>query len=198
MRKGLTVALAMALTVAPVASLSAGWKVMTHGVPVAVAKSSMTVTPAVDWNRWSARPSKKGELWTLDGLALNELAFFAGVTEGEALFRERDKKNKPLPKFKSKMLAPDVVQMFEGSMRIVLDTALFEIDTVEPAKLSGHDGVRFTYHYTVKADELRRLGEARAAVIGGKLYLVNFQAPAIHYYDANIAEVRAMMDSVKI
>ena len=176
----------------------AGWKVMPQGQAVSVAKSTLTVTPKSDWNRWSSRPSKKGEISTLDGVSLNELSFFAGIAPGEALYKERDKKNKPLPKFSANMLPPDIVQMFEASNRIVLDTSLFAVETVEPVKFLGHDGVRFTYRYTVQADEVRRKGEARAAIIGGKLYLINFVAPEIHYYDAGVDESRAIMDSARL
>lgn len=176
----------------------AGWKVMPNGAAVAVAKSSLTITPKSDGNRWSRRPSAKGEIWTLDGVALNELSFFAGVVSGESLFKERNKKDKPLPKFNANMLAPDIAQMFESSLRIVLETSLFQIDSVEPAKLAGNEGVRFTYHYTVQADEVRRMGEARAAIIKGKLYLINFAAPEIHYYDAGIEEARVIMDGARL
>ena len=131
-------------------------------------------------------------------MALNNLSFFAGVLPGEPILRERDKKDQPLPKFKAKMLAPEIVQAVEGSYRILLATSLFAVDEVAPTKLDGHDGVRFTYRYTVQDEEVRRKGEGRAAVVGGKLYLVTFTAPEIHYYDAGIAEARAIMDSVKI
>jgi len=176
----------------------AGWKVMAAGQPVAVAKSSMRVTPSSAWNRWSARPSKKGEIWTLDGVSLNELSFYAGIAPGEAIFKERNKKDKPLPKFSAQMLAPEIVQLFEATSRITLATSLFEIDSVEPTTFLGKPGVRFTYHYSVQGDELRRNGEGRAAVINGKLYLSNFAAPAIHYFDASIGEVRGIMDGATL
>jgi hypothetical protein len=96
------------------------------------------------------------------------------------------------------MLAPEIVAMVEGSHRILLRSSLFEVDSVEPATLGGHPGVRFTYHYTVQEEEVRRNGEARAAIVGGKLYLIAFAAPAIHYFDAGIAEARAIMDSARI
>jgi hypothetical protein len=176
----------------------AGWKVMPAGKGSAVAKSAFTVTPKSDWNRASWRPSKKGESWTLDGMALNELRFFAGVASGEPLLKERNKKDQPLPRFSGQMLPPDIVQFFEATHRIVLGTSLFEIDSVEPTTLAGHQGVRFTYHYAVQGDELRRNGEARAAIVGGKLYLIDFTAPAIHYFDANIDEVRTIMDSARL
>lgn len=176
----------------------AGWKVMPKGTPVTVAKSNMTVTPADDWNRWSSRPSKKGEIWTLDGTSLNELSFFAQIASGEPLYRERDKKNRPLPKFKSDMLSTDLVELFEASNRIVLQTSLFEVSNVEPTKISGKNAVRFSYRYVVQGDELARNGEAVAANIGGKLYLVNFVAPSIHYYDRDVPKFRALVNSIKI
>jgi hypothetical protein len=197
MRKMALIALSLSLAAVPSAAL-AGWKVMPQKQAAAVAKSSLTVTPKSDWNRWSSRPSKKGEIWTLDGVSLNELSFFAGIEGGEAIYKERNKKDKPLPKFDPKMALPDIVQIFEASNRIILETPLFKVDQVEPAKLAGHNAVRFTYEYTVKDEEVRRKGEARAAVIGGKLYLINFAAPAIHYYDAGVDEARAIMDSAKL
>lgn len=188
---------ALLATAAPGVAV-AGWKVMGAGQPVAVAKSGMKVTPNSAWNRWSARPSKKGEIWTQDGVSLNELSFFAGIAPGEALFRERNKKDKPLPRFSADMLAPEIVQLFEATSRITLQTSLFEIDSVEPTTFLGKPGVRFTYHYSIQGDELRRNGEARAAVVNGKLYLSNFAAPAIHYFDASIGEVRGIMDSAAL
>lgn len=198
MIKGNTLLVAAAMALAIPGSAVAGWKVMAAGLPVTVGKSGLKVVPGNDWNKASARPSKKGEMWTLDGLSLNELSFFAAILPGEPLLKERQKKDKPLPRFSAQMLAPDIVQMFEATTRITLGTSLFEVDGVEPATLAGHQGVRFTYHYAVQGDELRRNGEARAAVIDGKLYLINFQAPAIHYFDANIGEVRKIMDSATL
>jgi hypothetical protein len=176
----------------------AGWKIIPKGVPVAVAKNKMTVTPADDWNRWSSRPSNKGEIWTLDGTRLNELSFFAQIASGEALYYERDEKNLPLPKFKSDMLPIDLVALFEATNRIVLQTSLFEVVNVEPAKISGKDAVRFSYNYVVQGDELVRNGEVVAANIGGKLYMVNFVAPSIHYFERDVPKFRALVNSIKI
>lgn len=197
MRKFVMLAASAALVIQPGVAL-AGWKIMPKAAPVAVAKSPMTVTPGENWNRWSTRPSKKGETWTLDGVSLNELSFFGGVLPGEAIYRERDKKDEPLPKFDAKMLPPDIVQAVEGSYRIVLKTSLFAVDSVEPAKLAGYNGVRFTYHYTVQDEDVRRKGEGRAAIVDGKLYLITFAAPELHYFDAGIAEARRVMDSARI
>jgi hypothetical protein len=188
---------AAACALAPL-PVTAGWKLIPKAAPVAVAKSGMTVTPGEDWNRWSVRPSKRGEIWTLDGVSLNELSFFAGVLPGEPIYRERSRKDEPLPKFDAAMLAPEIVQAVEGSHRILLRTSLFEVGEVAPATLGGHPGVRFTYSYAVQDEDVRRRGEARAAIVEGRLYLVTFAAPAIHYFDAGIAEARRVMDSARI
>jgi len=186
---------AVALTTAPA---MAGWKVATTGQPVTVAKSTLSVRPLADWNMASARPSKKGEMWTIDGATLNELSFFAGVAPGEALVKERDKKNKPLPKVTSGMLLTDIPPLLEQTMRIALGTSLFEVETMEPAKLAGHDAITFRYRYVVEADNLERRGEARAALVNGKLYVINFSAPKIHYFDRDIDAVRRLMDSATL
>jgi hypothetical protein len=177
---------------------TAGWKVAAPGVAIGVAHDGMMVTPPSAWNRWTVRPSKRGETWTQDGVALNELQFFAGVLPGEAVWRERRKKDEPLPKFRAGMLAPEIVGIVEGSHRILLGTALFEVEAVEPATFLGAKGVRFAYRYTVPDEEVRRRGEGRATVIGGKLYLITFAAPAIHYFDAGIGEARAIMDGARL
>lgn len=191
-----TSAIAVALMAASPAL--AGWKVVPAGQPIAVAKSAMKVTPAQDWNRSTKRQSKKGEFWTLDGASLNEVSFFAGIAEGEPIYKEQDKKDKPLPKFKASMLPTDVVTLFEASNRIRLDTSLFSVDKVEPTKLEAHQAVRFEFHYALQGDQLNRKGEGIAAVIGGKLYLVNFVAPEIHYFDRDVGKFRSLVQSLSL
>lgn len=191
--KGLVIAALLGSTPA-----LAGWKVVPAGAPAEVAKSPMKATPAVAWNRSTSRPGPKAEMWTLDGALLNEVTFFGGIGEGEALYKERQKKEKPLPKFKASMLPTDIVSLFEASNRIILESPLFEVDKVEPAKLGGHSGVRFAYHYSTQGDQLVRKGEAVAAIVGGKLYLVNFAAPEIHYFDRDVTKFRSLVDTIKI
>lgn len=195
----LAAAVALAVTAAPPPaaaqiSLSTPWKLVDSGKTRKVANSRLAVTPAGDWNRSSQRPTRRSEVWTKDGTQLDELDFFAAIPKGKPLFKESDKKKAPLPKFDPAMLPTDIVEWFENSAQIVLGGALFEVTEVRPAKLAGFDGVHFAYSYSTQGDNLERRGEVRAAVIAGKLYLINFDAAKIHYFDAHIAEVRALMD----
>jgi hypothetical protein len=180
------------------APAQADWSLREDGKPAKVNRAGLEITPQGDWNRWSASPSKRGEIWTIDGLSLNELTVFGGILNGEAIYRETDKKDNPLPKFKSDMLPPDLVELFEASTRIVLQTSIFEVSEVEPAKLDGKDAVRFTYKYAVENDQLIRKGEAVAAVVDGRLYLINFVAPEIHYFDRDVENFHDMAASIKL
>ena len=144
-------------------------KLMPAGQSQSVAKSILTVTPKADWNRMSARPGRSAESWTIDGVSLDDLAFYGGIAHGETLFRDAKKKTAPLPKFSSTMLLPDIASLFESSYRVSLETSLMTIDTIEPATFAGKPGFRFTYTFVVKDEEVRRKGEATGAVIDGKL-----------------------------
>lgn len=178
--------------------LYAKWTLMPPSGRVAVANSAMTVVPGQGWNMNSARPSKKGEMWSFDGPLLNQVEFVGGVANGEPLVKERSKKQQPLPKFSSAMLAPDVAQAYEQTQRIVTGSPDFTVDAMEPASFAGHPGFRFTYHFTRPDEELTRKGEARGAIVGGKLYMVTYTAAALHYFEAGLPSAQAIMDSAKL
>ncbi|WP_423602769.1 hypothetical protein [Sphingomonas sp. MS122] len=183
------------LTAAPA---MAGFKLIPAGQPQLLRKSSLTVTPTIPWNRLGARLGRNAEAWTLDGHSLNDLIFYTAIPAGKTLFREVDKKNKPLPKFDPKMLAPDIAALFESSYRIAGSTSLFSIDSIEPATFAGKPGFRFSYSFTVQDEEVRRAGEATGAVINGQLYMITFEAPKIHYFDRNIEDYRALVATAKV
>ncbi len=183
------------LSLAVTAPAVAGFKLMPAGVSVAVAKSGLTVKPSVPWNKLGARPGRQAESWTFDGLSLNDVTFYGGILNDTTLFREVDKTRKPLPRFSATMLAPDIAQLFEGSYRVAVGTSLMSIDSMEPATFAGQQGFRFTYSFTVQNEEVKRLGEARGAIVGGKLYLITYEAPKIHYFNRDVAAFRALADS---
>jgi hypothetical protein len=195
MRKSLIFVGALALVAAPA---QAGYKLMPQGKAVTVAKSGLTVTPDRAWNKIGARPGRNAETWTLDGVPLNDVTYYGGILNDATLFREVDKKNRPLPRFSSTMLIPDIAQLFEGSYRVAVGTSLMAIDSIEPATFAGQQGFRFTYSFTVESEEVRRLGEARGAVIGGKLYLITYEAPAIHYFERGLPAFKAIADGATI
>jgi hypothetical protein len=195
-KHGWTAAMVLAMTVSSPAM--AGYKLMPKNTAVAVAKSGLTVTPGIDWNRLGARPGRNAESWTLDGLSLNDVTFYGGIANDTTLFRDAKKKTDPLPRFSSTMLVPDIAQLFESSYRVSNGTSLMAIDTVEPATFAGKPGFHFTYNFVVQGEEVRRKGVADGAIIDGKLYMITYEAPVIHYFDAGAAAAQALVASAQL
>jgi hypothetical protein len=190
---------ALALMLAATATPAiAGWKLVPANTATAVAKGKLTVTPDSAWNRWTVRPIKKGEVWTLDGVQLNEIYFVTGLIPGETLYRDAKKKDNPLPQFRAGMQLTDLPDFFESSNRVVLGTSLFKITGVEPFKLGGHDGVKFTYEYGTNGSALIRKGIAAATMVGGQLHLISYTAPSLHYFERDRAKAEAVMASAKL
>lgn len=167
------------------------------GIPAAVAKSAMQVTPTRDWNKLGARPGKKAETWTLDGEQLNDVTFFAGIVPGEPLIRERSKTREPFPRLTGATLLVEIPELLEATYRTAKHIGGFKLIGSAPDKFLDTDGIRFTYEY-VDADELPRKGEARASLIRGALYMVTFDAPRLHFYDRALADYRTLADSATL
>lgn len=192
------VKLTMAAAVLAIAAqpAQAGWKEIGTTMAADIGKGAMAVTPDSEWNRWSRRPSNKGEVWTKDGLYLNQLSFFGQITDGETIYKDRKKKDRPLPAFKGDMLLPDVATLFQSNFSIEHDITQFEVTEMTPAKLGAANGLKLTYAYVLPGERLQRRGEARMAVHQGKLYIVNYVAPELHYFDKDATEVRRIMDRI--
>ncbi len=193
--------LALALVLAPVLLTSSfpaeAHKLRSTGMAASVAASALTVTPSRDWNQLGGNLGKNTESWTLDGSPLNDVTFFAGIPAGQPLLRERSRKREPLPKFTSQTLLVEVPELLERTYRSYKDLAAFRLLSADPAPFIGSGGVTFRYEFTDK-DELTRLGEARAAIVGGKLYMITFDAPRLNFYARSIADFRALADSARL
>lgn len=167
------------------------------GKTVKIAGTSLMVTPPRDWNRLSIKPGKYAETWTLDGEQLNDVTFYGAVEPGKPLVRERNKKREPLPQFTSATLLAEIPELLEGTYRAYKKIGAFTLTSSKPDRFLDRDGVRFSYEYT-DIDQLPRKGEARAVLVGGKLYMATFDAPRLHYFDKSIADYHALTASAKL
>jgi hypothetical protein len=197
MNKGNVLALLALLSVALHAPPAGAHKLRQQGLAVTVADSGMTVTPPRDWNRLGGKPGKNAETWTLDGAQLNDLTFYGGIEPGKPLVKERHKKKDPLPKFGKATLLVELPELLEGTYRSYKKIGAFQLTSTSPARFLGQDGVHFTYEYTDE-DQITRKGEATAAIVGGKLYMVSFDAPRLHYFDMAIGGVRALVATARL
>ncbi len=189
--------LALALLAAGTADAQAN-KLIEPGPRDKIAKGAFSATPEHEWNRLDDREGKYQEIWTIDGDPLNKVTFYGGVPIGEPLYKERDRKNQPLPKVSEGMLITDIPVLLENTYRTLSPGIRIAIGAQHPADFSGAKGIRFAYVFTSNHDEVERRAEAIGAVRDGRLYLITYEAPAIYFHDKDIAKFRQIVESVRI
>ena len=72
------------------------------------------------------------------------------------------------------------------------------IDSQEPATVSGHKGIRFTYTFVKNDEDVVRKGEGVGAFVDNRLYLACYEAPAIHFYDKDVERFRQLAATLKM
>lgn len=189
-----TVYLALALIVST-GSATAN-SLVAPGPRAAIAKSSIVAAPASEWNKLTRNEGRNTEIWTIDGDELNKVTFIGGIAPGTPLMREVDKKNRPLPTVTANMLITDIPALLESTYRVRYGVSQMTIDSQEPATVGGQKGIRFTYSFT-RDDQVARKGEAIGAVIGGKLFMVAYEAPALYFFDKDVEKYRQLASTVK-
>ncbi|WP_232824425.1 hypothetical protein [Blastomonas sp. UPD001] len=197
MMPGLVRAILAVLVAALLSPAAMAHKLREQGVAVTIADSPLTVTPGRDWNRLDGNIGKHTESWTLDGGQLNDLTFFAGIEPGKPLVRERSKKREPLPRFGASTLLVEIPELFEATYRAAKQIADFRVTDVQPIRFLGQEGVMFAFEY-VDGDELTRKGEAQAAIVGGRLYMISFDAPRLHYFARTVEDYRKIVASARL
>ena len=185
--------LCAALVVA--APARAGWKQLNADQPVKV--GGMTLSPSSDWNQGGSVLAKPGVSWTHDGFDLNAFEVFPGVPAGKPLYKERSRKNNPMPKFDPTLLLPELADFFERSFRAGKGVTDFTVEASDPAPFAGGQGLEVHYRYSLPNDELVRRGVARLAVVDKKLYAATFYAPEVHYFAAGLPEAKSLMDKAR-
>jgi hypothetical protein len=164
-----------------------------------VAKASLSVTPTVAWNKQTTVSGlhSSAEVWTLDGPILSQVTFFGPIKDGETLIRPITRAETKPPLFKSGMLPQDVVEFVEKSYRVQSGSPVFTITNLKPAQFGGEQGFQFDFDFVTR-DEVRRKGRAAGAIRSGQLYLIIYEAAAVHYFERGLPEVDKLIGSARI
>ena len=200
-RNSLSIAAAAAILVAAAIGAAApGFAnaLIAAGPRSGIAGSKLSAKPVGEWNRLSRSDGKNVEIWTRDGDSLNKVTLFGGIPSGKPLVREADKKREPLPKVAGSMLMIDIPALLESTYRSLGAVNQMSIDTQEPATLGGRKAIRFTYRFTREDDQVRRKGEGIGTLVDGKLYLVTYEAPELHFFDKDIEKYRQLAASLSL
>jgi len=168
---------------------------------VSVGDGSVAVTPPREWNRvsstWAIDDIRAVEDWTLNGPYLDSLSFVTGLRGGRYIIRQNRRDAQQVPKFRSDMTAPEITSMLESFYRVKAGTVDFRTTGLKPRQLMGYPGFQWDYDH-LDQDEVWRRGRAVGAVIGGRLYLILFDAARMHYFDNAIGDFEHVVNSARL
>ena len=148
------------------------------------------------WSRLEGTQQAKHDVWTSEGMPLDQLHFYTGIAEGESFVPVKDRPaDKPIPRFRKDMQAQDVVEMYEAHAS--RDGSVFKLEKLAPARFAGEDGFRFEFSRVRKGDEVRTRGVAYGAIHREEPFLLTYEAPRIHYFPKRLAQVTAIAESAR-
>jgi hypothetical protein len=148
------------------------------------------------WNRIDLAGTGKSEVWTTEGLTLDTLTFYVGITEGEPLAQLQQRQEKQQARFRPSMPAHEIVDMYGALASEGGNT--FHLDKLAPTTFLDTTGFRFDFTLLRKGDEVELKGIGYGAVRNGKLYLMVFRAPRVYYFPKHAARAEAVAQSLKL
>lgn len=182
----------LAVTALLVLSACQTFNLAESGKPVSLAKS-FSITPARDWN---LHEDGKIQIWTIDGPILQRMRVFNGIEGGkplvEALSADQDKKP---PVFETSMTPIEIRDLFVATIARVNQFNL-ETGDLRPESVAGESGVRFEYSYTDKNGVDKR-GFVLATTRDDRLYLFDYEAVALFYYDRYLDDAEQLLKSLR-
>jgi len=180
------------LPMAIVAALLAG---CTYYSLVQAGKTDIAGVYTVDTSiRWNKVTDRHTELWTVDGLGLQQIRFVNGLSDGDKLFAQEKKGE--MPTYKSDMSFLEVQEFIETSAIV---TGVTEIKTTgfRPEKFGSLDGFRAEFSYTAE-DGLLRDGFVVGTKKDKKLYLIIYDGARLHYYPKHKVDAEGIVHSIQI
>ena len=146
---------------------------------------------------WARTRESRIELWTIDGMPLNQFVLISKVRPNEHVFlgaRER-KKRPDGPWYRPGMRPDEIRDVLLDAMRQDGWTQV-AASNLRPARFGSVDGLRFDVSLT-HVNGLKYRGTFAAAEHGGKLTHWFWMAPAEHYYGRDAAAVERMFASAR-
>jgi hypothetical protein len=128
------------------------------------------------------------QVWTREGLPIDQLRVFAGIRDGEAL-----EGNGPV--FRASLSPAEIPQLF--ATLLTADGSLFTLRNVEPSAFAG-GGYRFEYSLRRKLDNVELAGIGYAGVKGGALFALLYSAPKLVFFERDKPAVERMARSARI
>ena len=151
---------------------------------------------------WNKFPSggQPFELWTQEGLTLDQLRIWAGIKSGQSLVMastaSSDQKAQRVPTYTAGMAPDQLVNLLE--IMYSADGSLVSMDKVEPAPFAGEKGLRIEFSITRKSDDVQLRGVGWMAVRNNELFAASFVAPRLAFFPRLLPRAERVMQSARI
>ena len=159
----------------------------------------LSVNLPTAWNRIAIN-NQPYELWTQDGVALDQLRIWAAVAPGQTLIRVPNtpygQKPPRVPTYTANMTPDQIVSLFE--ILYAVDGSQVRITRVEPGTFAGEKGVRFEFAVTRKSNDLQLKGVGWASVRNNELYAATFLAPELSFYKRLLPQAEGVVATARI
>lgn len=137
------------------------------------------------WNRIAVNDGQPYQTWTQEGLAIDQLRFWAGVKSGEplrkGLVRTGAGQTAPrVPTYTKGMTLDQLANLFE--LLYAADGSTVTVTKIEPAVFASANGVRLEFSVVRKGDDVLLSGLAWASVHKDELFASSFVAPRLHFF----------------
>jgi hypothetical protein len=150
------------------------------------------------WNKFSQPSSVPYEVWTQEGIMLDQLRIWAAIKADQALIAKPasdGQKDAKIPVFNTG-LRPD---QWVGLLETVYasDGSVVTVDKVEPSTWAGTKAVRFEFSMTRKSDDLNFRGVGWATEQDQQFFAAVFTAPRLHFYQQLLPKAQAVIKTAR-
>ncbi|HUO43694.1 MAG TPA: hypothetical protein VMT94_02130 [Burkholderiales bacterium] len=159
----------------------------------------MTVNLDGAWNQIKAPGLGPAQIWTMEGLPIDQLLIYTGLKDGEAITSKNSASGGKMKNldFRASMTPDEIVSLFEGML--TRDGSSFKLLKLEPANFGGlKKGFHFEFSLIRKVDNTQLLGMGYGAVSQGELFAMLYQAPRLSFFPRYRGKVEQIALSARI
>ncbi|HEX2828501.1 MAG TPA: hypothetical protein VHP37_19255 [Burkholderiales bacterium] len=158
----------------------------------------LTVHLTGAWNHINAPNLGPAQVWTMEGLPVDQLLVYSGLKDGEAIhapYRGPGPEKKSF-EFRANMEPDQITALFEGMLS--RDGSTYKLVKLEPMTFGGTKGFRFEYALTRKVDNVQLSGVGYGAVSRGELFALVYMAPRLAFFARHAPMVEAIAKTARI
>jgi hypothetical protein len=155
----------------------------------------MLLTLEGPWNRVNAPGMGPAQVWTMEGLTVDQLLVYSGIKDEELVHASGASGRKSFS-FRSAMQPDEIVAMFEGTL--TRDGSHFTLNKLEPASFGAAKGFRFEYAIVRRVDNAQLSGVGYGVVSNGELFALLYQAPRLAFFPRHLPRVEQIARSARV